>query len=103
VANVLILYLLLPKKIGTLDSRPLAAFALKLIGGGLLGGLAGGLFYKILAGSLGSLGSTVIVRLLIKLLNVILSGSAALAVFYGICLLLGVREIKGYVKRFTRL
>jgi len=39
---------------------------------------------------------------LIKLLNVILSGSAALAVFYGICLLLGVPEVKGYVKRFTR-
>jgi putative peptidoglycan lipid II flippase len=102
VANVLILYLLLPGKIGTFDSRALAAFTLKLIGGGLLGGLAGGLFYKILAGSLGSLGSTEIVRLLIKLLNVILSGSAALAVFYGICLLLGVPEIKGYVKRFTR-
>jgi len=102
VANVLILYLLLPRKIGTLDSRPLAAFALKLVGGGLLGGLAGGLLYKILAASLGSLDSSLIVRLLIKLLNVVLSGSAGLAVFYGICLLLGVREVKGYVKRFLR-
>jgi hypothetical protein len=65
--------------------------------------LSGGMAYKILAGSLGSLGSSMIIRILIKLLNVILSGSVGLAVFYGICLLLGAREVKGYVKRFTRL
>jgi putative peptidoglycan lipid II flippase len=103
VANILILYFMLPKKIGAFDSRPLAAYTLRLIAGALLGGLAGGIFHGLLSKSLAWQGASGLIRLLVKLVNVTLSGSAGLAVFYAVCLLLGAREVKGYVKRFTRL
>ncbi len=102
VANILILYLLLPGKIGKFDSRPLAVFFIKLLAGGLMAGLAAMSFDRILTAALAGLAATGLIRLLVMLLIVILSVSASLAVFYGVCMLLDVREVRGYVKRFAR-
>jgi len=103
VLNILILYSLLPRKIGIFDSRPLGAYTLKLSAASLVGGFLGGIFYRLLAETFGLAGTAGLTRLLAKLANVILSGSAALAIFYAACLLLGASEVKSYVKRFTRL
>jgi hypothetical protein len=65
--------------------------------------LAGGIFHGLLSKSLGGLGASGLIGILVKMVNVTLSGAAGLAVFYAVCLLLGAREVKGYVKRFTRL
>jgi putative peptidoglycan lipid II flippase len=92
--NILILYFLLPKKIGRFDSGPLAIYFGRLTGASVLGGAAGYAVFRVLA-------SVLAPTFLLKLANVCLSGGAALIVFYVVCRLLGAREVRAYVKRFT--
>jgi hypothetical protein len=93
--NILILFFLLPRKIGRIDFGPLLKYAARLAAGAAASGLAAGVLYGFLHQALGG-------SLWNKLLNVIFCGFTAVAVFYGSCLLLGVHEARTYVKRFLR-
>jgi putative peptidoglycan lipid II flippase len=95
VVNILILLWLLPKKIGAFDQRPLWTFAgLTCLASLIGGGAAAGLFYALraLAGA----------SFFVNLAGIILCGAVGLVVFYGVCCLFGVREVRSYVKRFTK-
>jgi putative peptidoglycan lipid II flippase len=96
VVNILVLLWLLPKKIGAFDQRPLWTFAgLTSLASLIGGGAAAGLFHALraLAGA----------SFFVNLAGIILCGAVGLVVFYGACCLLGVREVRSYVKRFTKL
>ncbi|MGB8952848.1 MAG: murein biosynthesis integral membrane protein MurJ [Candidatus Aminicenantales bacterium] len=95
VVNILVLFYLLPRKIGPFEVRPLGKYVLILSSGALIGGAAGWGLSQFLARGLG-------VSLLSQLAGVALSGAAAFTVFYGICLLLGVSEVRSYIKRLSR-
>jgi putative peptidoglycan lipid II flippase len=95
VVNVLILYFLLPKKIGRFDHRPLASYSWRLFLASLSGGAAAwGLFR--------ALGAAATSPFLGKLAGSVGCGLAGLAVFFGASRLLGLADVRSYVKRFLR-
>lgn len=95
VVNILILFLILPKKIGAFDQRPLLKYAGLMSAASLLcGGVAAGLFYGLrsIAGR----------SFLVNLTGVVLCGVVGLLVFYAACRVMGLDEVRSYVKRFAR-
>lgn len=96
VVNIVILYGILPKKIGVFDPKPLLKYLSLLIAASIAGGACANVLFRfIMPGGDGSL--------LTKLGNVVLCGGAGLLVFYGMCRLLGVHEVRAYVKRFAKI
>ena len=95
VVNILILYLLLPKKIGALDHRPLMKYAALMTVASVLSGAAAALLFHGLTKIAG-------VSFLAKLSGVILCGGTGWLLFYGFCLILGVTEVRSYTKRFLK-
>jgi putative peptidoglycan lipid II flippase len=94
--NILILYLWLPKKIGALDHAALFRYLGWLIATSLLGGgAAWGLFraWSAVAGP----------SFLAKLAGVLVCGLAGFLVFYGASLVVGLRDVKAYLKRFVKI
>ncbi|MCJ7564583.1 MAG: murein biosynthesis integral membrane protein MurJ [Candidatus Aminicenantes bacterium] len=96
VVNILILVLLLPKKIGAFDHKPLLRYMGFLTVASLLGGGAAGALFYLLRSAAGS-------SFPVKLVGVILCGGAGLLIFFGICRMLGVHEVRAYVKRFVKI
>lgn len=94
VVNIVILFLLVPRKTGAMDFGPLVRYFMTLTAVSVVGGLAGWLLDRFLFQPLGS-------SIWIRLASVVVSGGAGLAIFYGLCLLLGVAEAKDYLKRFV--
>ncbi|MDD4857205.1 MAG: murein biosynthesis integral membrane protein MurJ [Candidatus Krumholzibacteria bacterium] len=95
VVNIAILLLLVPRKIGRFDFGPLGKYAFTLAAASTAGGLGGWLLARLLFQPLGS-------SLWVKLAGVAVGGCAALALFYALCLLLGITEARDYARRFMR-
>jgi putative peptidoglycan lipid II flippase len=93
--NFWILTRSLPKKIGRVEMRPLAGYALVLIiaalGGGAAGWAGNVAFVKILG-----------TRFWASLASVVVNGSLGLVVFYTASRLFGIAEARDYVRRFLR-
>ena len=95
VVNILILFLLLPKKIGAFSLGGLAAYAARLAAASAVGGAAAFGLFRALVSAAGP-------GYLIKLAGVALGGAAGLLVFYAVSLLIGVPEVRMYVGRFLK-
>ena len=93
IANIAILFLLVPRRIGHVDFGPMAKYFLTLAAAAVAGGLAGWLIDRFLFQPLGS-------TFWIRLGSVVVSGGAGLSLFYSLCLLLRVTEARDYLKRF---
>jgi putative peptidoglycan lipid II flippase len=95
ILNVGIVYALLPRKIGPLESRPLVSYALKLALASAAGGGAAWMANRLISDALGtsfpaSAGS------------VAAGGALGLVVFFGISRLLGLKETRDFLRRFLR-
>jgi putative peptidoglycan lipid II flippase len=95
ILNVGILYALLPRKIGGLESGPLAAYAGKLAVASAAGGGAAWLGSRSMAGTLGTSFWATAVGLLT-------CGLVGIAVFYVASRFLGLGETRDYLRRFLR-
>jgi putative peptidoglycan lipid II flippase len=95
ILNVGILYALLPRKVGPMDVRPLAAYAVKLAVASVAGGGAAWLGNRLVAGELG-------ISFMATGASVIGCGLVGVAVFFGVSRLLGIAETRDYLKRFLR-
>ena len=95
ILNVAILYALLPRKVGPMDVRPLAAYAGKLVVASVAGGGAAWLGNRLIAGELG-------VSFMATAASVVACGLVGLAIFFGVSRLLGIAETRDYLKRFLR-
>ncbi|HOW85731.1 MAG TPA: murein biosynthesis integral membrane protein MurJ [Candidatus Aminicenantes bacterium] len=93
--NVGLLYALLPRKIGGLESRPLAAYAAKLALASAAGGGAAWIVNGLVVGRLG-------VSFPASVASVAAGGALGLAVFFGVSRLLGVAETRDFLRRFLR-
>ncbi len=93
--NVLILLYFLPKKIGPFRATPIAKYFLFLMIAAGVGGFLGMIANKFLSNYFG-------ISLLFQILNIIVSGVFSFAIFYYMCLILKLGEVKNYVKRLTK-
>jgi putative peptidoglycan lipid II flippase len=93
--NIAFLFLFLPRKIGKFNSGPIIYFFLMLTVASVLGGIGGGFVNSLFLHRFGG-------GLLKRLLSVILSGLIGLGLFYFMCLILGMKEVREYLKRFSR-
>jgi putative peptidoglycan lipid II flippase len=95
ILNVGILLALLPKKTGRIKLRPLfrvyAGWTVAAAAGGVLGWWANGVFLERFGMSF-----------LASAAGLALCGTLALAVFYAVSRILGIRETRDYLKRFLR-
>lgn len=93
--NIIILFALLPHKIGRFAIQPLLSYFFRLIVAATISGVCGMFLHGILE-------SVLEPSFFGYALALLTSGVAALIVFYGVCLLLGVSEAKNYVKRLLK-
>lgn len=96
VVNAGLLFVLLPRKIGSLHAAPLFSYFGRMILASLCGGGAAFGVARLVAGVLGH-------GRLAQLALVAAAGAGGAAVFYAAALLLGLDEVKAYVRRFLRL
>jgi putative peptidoglycan lipid II flippase len=95
VLNVAILIILLPKKIGKTDMRPMGIYFAALAAASVLGG-AGAWFANGLI--LTRFGTSFVVAAA----SVVLCGGLGLLIFYGVSRILGITETRDYLRRFLR-
>ncbi|MBE0433180.1 murein biosynthesis integral membrane protein MurJ [candidate division WOR-3 bacterium] len=93
--NLAILVQRLHRKVGPFEKSPLVDYATRLVLAAMIGGFAGFMLNSVLTGFLGT-------SFPAQILNLGLSGPAALAVCYAACLLLGVTEARHYLRRLFR-
>lgn len=91
--NAAILFLLLPRRIGSLGPGPLMAYLSKITAAGLAGGAAAWGSVRLVSGWLAS-------GRLALLAVIVLGGAVGTAVFYLVSLGLGVPEVRAYTRRF---
>jgi putative peptidoglycan lipid II flippase len=91
--NLAILMHRLPGKIGKYPISPLVDYFMRLLIASIIGGFVGILLNRILGGIVG-------ISLFGQVLNLMVSGSMALAVCYVACILMGVTEARDYIRRF---
>jgi putative peptidoglycan lipid II flippase len=96
IVNIGLLYLWLPKKIGSFSSRAMGRFAGLLALGSAVGGAAAWAGYRLMGGITGF-------GLLAKIGNVVFCGVLGLVVFYGVCRAAGLGEVRDYVRRFLKI
>ena len=96
VVNVAILYAKLPGKIGAFDSRPLLRYAGSLAFASLSGGAAGWTIFQALGYVLGSGWIGIFIGLAVAV-------AAGLAFFYLLAVLLGLNDVRAYVRRFLKV
>ena len=94
VVNIVILFLLVPRKIGKIDLGPLWKYVATLTAASVAGGFAGWLLDRFLFQPLGP-------SFWIRLASVVVSGGTALVLFYAICMLARIAEARDYLRRFT--
>jgi len=98
VVNITILFLRLPRKVGPFPLGGLAVYALRLAIASAAGGAAAfGIFQAALHVLAPLIGAYIA-----KLAGVVLGSGVGLLVFYVAGLLLGVSEIRSYVRRFIK-
>jgi peptidoglycan biosynthesis protein MviN/MurJ (putative lipid II flippase) len=94
VVNIAILFLLVPRKVGRIDFGPLWKYVATLTAAAVAGGFAGWLLDRYLFQPLGP-------SFWIRLASVVVSGGAALLLFYALCMLARVGEARDYLRRFV--
>ncbi len=95
ILNVVLLYALLPRKIGPLETGPLAAYAARLAVAAAAGGGAAWLANRLLIARIG-------VSFLASVGSVAAGGVLGLAAFYAASRLLGITETRDFLRRFLR-
>lgn len=93
--NISILLYFLPRKIGAFNIKPIIKYFVFLVIAACVGGFFGIFINKFLSSSLG-------ISFLFQVLNIIISGIVSLASFYAVCLILGLGEVKNYLKRLIK-
>ena len=93
--NLAILFYFLPRKIGKFDILSLVKYFILLAIAACAAGLAAMVTNNFLSGAIG-------VTFINQILNLLISGILALAIFYSLCLILGLGEAKDYVKRLLK-
>lgn len=93
--NIFILMKFLPRKIGSFDIQPIIKYFVLLVIAAVIGGVFGMVMNNFLAAQFG-------VSFLSQVGNIIASGFVAIIIFYFTCLILGLREVKDYVKRLIK-
>lgn len=93
--NILLLFHFLPRKIGPFTIQPIAKYYILLVIAACVGGFLGMVMNQFLTSMFG-------VSLLYQIINIMLSGFVSFIVFYVVCLVLGVQEVKDYVKRLIK-
>ncbi len=93
--NLFILFHFLPRKIGPYMLKPIITYFVLLVIAAGVGGICGMMFNTFLATRLG-------VSFLFQVVNILASGILSLIVFYVACMILGLGEVKGYLKRLIR-
>jgi peptidoglycan biosynthesis protein MviN/MurJ (putative lipid II flippase) len=95
VLNVGLLMAWLPRKVGTFEWGSLVRFLAVLSAASAVGGAAGWFVNRVIAGWIGTSFWT-------SAASLVLCGSLALVVFYGVARLLGATEVRDYLRRFLR-
>ncbi|KPJ74030.1 hypothetical protein AMJ52_02210 [candidate division TA06 bacterium DG_78] len=93
--NLIILIKLIPRKIGAIEIAPLIRYFILLVIAATAGGVCGMIVNNLVAAKFGG-------SFLIQVGNIIISGVIASGLFYSICLISGLREVKDYVKRLLK-
>lgn len=93
--NLAILFYFLPRKVGKFRLLPLVRYFVLLAIAACAAGLAAMVINNFLTGAIG-------ITFINQLLNLLISGTLALAIFYSLCLILGLNEAKDYMKRLIK-
>jgi putative peptidoglycan lipid II flippase len=93
--NLAILMRKLPQKIGPFELSPLVDYFVRLVIAAIISGFAGILLNRLLTNVLS-------ISFLGQVLNLGISGLAALVICYIACILLGVTEARDYIKRLAK-
>ncbi len=93
--NILILFWVLPNKIGTFDIKPMIKYFVILAISAVIGGGLGMILNNFITVQFG-------VSLLSNVLNIIVCGIVSLTIFYFSCLILGLDEVRGYLMKLVR-
>jgi putative peptidoglycan lipid II flippase len=94
-ANLMILLIRLPRKIGPYGFNEILKYFILLSCAAIIAGATGYAIHAFVAGQLG-------VSFLNTVINLLISGSAAALMFYGACLLFGIKEARLYIARLTK-
>jgi peptidoglycan biosynthesis protein MviN/MurJ (putative lipid II flippase) len=90
--NLAILFYFLPRKIGKFDILPLVKYFITLAIAACAAGLAAMVISNFLTGAIG-------IAFVNQILNLLISGIVGLAIFYSLCLILGLGEVRNFLKR----
>lgn len=93
--NLAILFYFLPRKIGKFRLLPLVKYFVLLGIAACAAGLAAMVIHDFLVNAIG-------ITFINQILNLLISGILALAIFYSLCLILGLGEAKDYMKRLLK-
>lgn len=93
--NVLLLFYFLPGKIGPFNAKPIIKYFILLVIAAGVGGFFGMVLNQFLSSTFG-------VSLLYQSINIIVSGLVSFIIFYVVCLVLGIREVRDYAKRLIK-
>lgn len=93
--NLLFLFHFLPRKTGTISLGPLVKYYFLLVIAAGVGGFCGMLTNTFLSNQIG-------ISFLSQVINIIASGVLSLVVFYIVCMIVGLSEVKEYLKRLVR-
>lgn len=94
-ANVAILLYCLRRKVTQVPVSSLLSFYARLVLPACIGGAAGLGTSHLIAMYAG-------ISFIMQILSILISGLLAMAVFYGICLLIGMQDARTYIKRFIK-
>jgi putative peptidoglycan lipid II flippase len=94
--NILILIHYLPNKIGTFNIKPIVKYFILLAIAACVGGFFGMVLNRVLVNLIG-------ITFLFQIINILVSGIVSLVIFYVVCLILGLSEVKEYLKRFVKV
>ena len=93
--NIFILFWVLPGKIGTFDIKPMIKYFILLAIAAVIGGLLGMILNNFIATRFG-------ISLQVRIFNIIVSGTTSIVVFYFTSLILGLSEVKEFLKRLLK-
>ena len=93
--NIAILFILLPRKIGTFNIKPLVFYFLRLAIAAIIAGVCGMMLHGLLDNALAP-------TFLNHVLSLVASGVVALLVCYVVCLIFGLSEVSAYVRRLLK-
>jgi len=93
--NIAILFAFLPRKIGKFEMMPVVGYFMALTLTSALGGLGGWMLNGFLLKMTG-------ISFMATVLRFVFCGAAAFVIFHVACLLLGIKEAREYLRRFTR-